>query len=276
MRRSCALAVAALLLGSGGAAETSDWLAEGERLTYDLTYLRITSGTLVLEATPMANQTTIRLASRAVSSPFVSRFARVDEQLESILDPCAATTLLSRRQALHDGGLREEVVFFDPQSGTATRFKNGREYEPLWAPPPVLDTLSSLFWLRTLPLAPGGEFRLTVQSGGRVYPLLISVGKVTHLRTTTGTHETLPVVPRFRDGGMLRQKGTLTLWVTNDPLHVPVRIKSELSFGSLTATLRRVERPFFGVVESRGGPQPHEGEADGPETWRTARESAAH
>jgi len=265
MRGSRALAVAVLLLGSSGAGESSDWLVEGERLTYDLTYLRVTSGTLTLEATPMVNQTTVRLASRAVSSPFISRFARVDEQLESILDPCSATTLLSRRQALHDDGFREEVVFFDPQLGIATRFKDGREDEPLWAPPPVLDTLSALFWLRTLPLAPGAEFRLTVQSGRRVYPLLITVGPVTRLKTATGTHETLPVVPKFRDGGMLRQKGKLTLWVTNDSWHMPVRIKSELAFGSLTATLRGVERPFQPVVQSEGT-QRYERESDGPET----------
>ncbi len=260
------LLAAAVALFAGGVAlgENAHVFDEGERLTYELTYLRVRSGTLTMEVSPTPDAPTVRVVSRAVSSPFVSRFARVDEQLESILDPSLATVLLSRRHTLDDGAVREEVVVFDPEHGTARRYKDGSEREMLVAPVPILDTLSSLFWLRTLPLAPGREFRLTVQSGARVYPLIVSVGAATRLKTRTGTQLVLPVVPRFREGGMLRQKGTLTLFVAQDPWHTPLRIRSELAFGSLTATLERVERPWNSMVESSGSSERHGRESDGP------------
>jgi len=265
--RTLAATALLTLAGSGiPAADPPAWLLEGERLTYELSYLRLKSGTLTLEASQVPGEPTVRLASRAVSSPFVSRFARVDEQLESILDPRLGTVLWSRRQTLDDGEYREELVLFDPEQGTARRFKGGTERQALAAPPPVLDTLASIFWLRTLPLTAGSEFRLTVQSGGRVYPLVVSVGGATRLRTASGVQRVLPVVPRYREGGMLRQKGTLRLLVADDPWHTPLRITSELTFGSLTATLHSVERPWSPVVESTGSSERHGRESDGPQT----------
>lgn len=260
------LACLAFALGaaSSAPAEASAWLYEGERLTFDLSYFRVAAGTMTLEASRVPGRSMIRLASRVVSSPFVSRFARVDEQLESILDPTLATTLISRRNRLDDGRWREEVVLFDPQRGVARRFKDGREREPIDAPAPVIDTLTSLFWLRTLPLRSNATFHLVVQSGSRVYPLKITVGGPTRLRTSSGTVETLAVVPRFEEGGMLRQKGTLTLWVSADPPHTPHKIKSELSFGSLTATLTGVERPWSPVIQSTGGSEGYGKETHGP------------
>lgn len=261
-----ALALAATLTLAHAAGGEPDWLSEGERLTYELSYLRLKSGTLTLEASQIPGEPTVRLASRAVSSPFVSRFARVDEQLESILDPRLGTVLRSWRRTLDDGEFREEVVLFDPEHGTARRFKNGTEHQALSAPPPVLDTLTSIFWLRTLPLSAGSEFRLTVQSGGRVYPLVVSVGPAARLRTESGVQRVLPVMPRYREGGLLRQKGSLKLLVADDPHHTPLRITSELAFGSLTATLRNVERPWSPMVELSGSSERHGRESDGPQT----------
>lgn len=244
--------------------EAPAWLTEGERLTYDLTYLRVTAGTLTMEASRRPGHQTIRLASRAVSSPFVSRFAKVDEQLESILDPRLATTLISRRHRLDDDRWKEEIVIFDTARGVARRWKDGQEKETVPAPAPILDTLASLFWLRTLPLEPGRDFRLTVQSGQRVYPLDITVSGPDHLKTASGPYRALTVVPRFQEGAMLRQKGKLTLWVTDDPTHTPLRIKSELAFGSLTATLASVERPWSPVIQSNGGSEGYGRESHGP------------
>jgi hypothetical protein len=264
VRRALACFALAASLCAPVHGEVPAWLAAGERLTYELSYLRVVGGALTMEAGQVAGQPAIRLASRAVSSPFVSRFAKVDEQLESILDPMLATTLVSRRHRLDEDAWREEIVLIDPARGVARRWKDGREQDPLAVPTPVLDTLGSVFWLRTLPLEPDREFRLTVQSGSRVYPLAISVSGPSHLRTATGTQQTLIVVPRFREGGMLRQKGKLTLWVTLDATHTPLRIRSELSFGSLTATLTRIERPWSPMIQLSSGSERYGRESHGP------------
>ena len=253
MRRAILVSLASLLLPLVAAAQLPPWLSEGERLSYDLSYFRVVAGSLTLAAAPVPGASTIRLTSRASSSQFVSRFAQVDEHIETLLDGTRATVLSSRRRSLEDRRWEEEVVLFDPSRGIARRWKDGQEREAIPIPTPVLDTLGSIYWIRTLPLEPGREFQLDVQSGRHVYPLVIATTGRDRVKGLGGTVDALVVVPRFRAGGMLRQKGTLTLWLTVDPTHTPLRIRSELAFGSLTATLAKVERPWSGVVESNGG-----------------------
>lgn len=253
MRRTLVGSLVSLVLPLVVSAQTPPWLNEGERLTYDLSYFRVLAGSLAFEASHVPGAPTIRVTSRATSSPFVSRFAKVDEQLETLLDPTRATVLSSRRRSLEDQRWVEEIVLFDASRGIARRWKGGQEKEAIPIPTPVLDTLASIYWMRTLPLEPGREFRLDVQAGRRVYPLVVTTKGRERVKGPDGVVEALVVVPRFREGGLLRQKGELTLWVTTDPTHIPLRIRSELAFGSLTATLGKIERPWPGVVESGGG-----------------------
>ncbi len=261
--RTAVLLSALLVLALPAAAELPPWLARGERLTYDLTYLRLVGGTVVLQAHQEAADKPFAIDMCAASSAFVSRFAPVDDRMETLLDPSRFTTLLSRKDIVEGSYRSRELVRFDPATGTARRWKNGEEKAPLRTPVPVLDTLGAIYYLRTLDLAVGGAYRLAVQSGQQIYPLTVTVSRVDTLRTILGRTEVLVIEPRFRGGGLLHAKGRLTLFLTTDSTHTPVRITSNLPFGSLTADLTRVERPLGSVLKSPCGPQAGGKETDG-------------
>ena len=41
-------------------------------------------------------------------------------------------------------------------------------------------------------------------------------------------------------GSIFKDEGAMTIWFTDDGRHIPVRIRSELKIGSITANLRSV------------------------------------
>lgn len=257
-------ALAGLWVAIATAGGLPQWALDGERLEYTLSYLRVIGGTLVLEQAHEPVSGVQRLRMTALSSPFVSQFTVVDDDFETVLDPVRVTTLMSCKRT-HEGKRRlEELVVFDPVFGTARRWRDNVEQKPIKARAPVLDTLSAVLYLRTLPLAPGRAFKFDVQSGADTYPLIVVVTSKKRLRTASGTIETFVVQPRFREGFLAKKEGKLTLWVTTDETHTPVRIESEAPFGSLTATLTRVQRPWSSVVESGCGSRDPGKEKHGP------------
>lgn len=247
------------------AAAVPEWARAGERLTYTLTYLRLVGGTLVLESGPARAGEPFPIAMRANSSPFVARFTVIDDRFESLLDPERMTALAARKWTREGKRSGEESIEFNPEAGTAHRWKNGKDRGAVAAPVPVFDTLGAVFHLRTLDLAPGKAFQYRVHSGGVTYPLVVVVSGRDRVKTTAGSVDCLVVEPRFREGFLAKKEGKLTLWVTPDPTHTPLRIVSDLPFGKLTATLTRAERPPAEMVESESGVQVQDREEHGPQ-----------
>jgi hypothetical protein len=250
-----ALVMAAAALAAAAArAELPAWMLQGERLTMEMSWLGITGGTVVLEAGQAAGEPTCRLAMRATSSSFVSRIIEVDDRFETRLDPQKVTAVSSSKQTREGKHTLDERVEFDVAGGTARRWKNGREREPLRAPVPTMDTLGAIYLIRTLPLEVGKSFSFSVQSGSRVYPMQVRVLERKRADTALGRLDVFVVEPSFADGGLFGGKGRSVIWLTAEAPFTVVRISSELPFGSLTASLTKVERPWRGVLESKSGP----------------------
>jgi len=259
------LAVVTLAAAGVASAEARAWFLQGERLTYTLTYLRVVGGTMVLQTVPPAEDGLLRFTLQANSSPFVTKFAVVDDFFETTFDPRLSTFLLSRKKTREGNRHGEERIEYDPDLGVARRWKNGIARDPIKVAPPVLDTLGAVMVLRTLPLAPGRDFQLTVLSGKTAYPLVVTVKERAKIKGAAGVPvDTFVVEPRFREGFLAKKEGKLTLWVTTDETHVPVRISSTLPFGTLKASLARVERPWQAVVESGSGPEKQGKDSHGP------------
>jgi hypothetical protein len=228
-------------------------MLQGERITLTMSWLGITGGTMVLEAHQPAGEQTYRIAMRATSSAFVSKIIEIDDRFETRIDPGRLTAVLSTQNNREGKRTLDERVEFDPVTGTARRWKNGRERDRLLTPAPVMDTLGAIYLIRTLPLEVGRTFSITVQSGNKVYPMQVTVLERKMVKTEIGRVEAFIVEPRFAEGGLFSSKGASVIWVTAEPPHTLLRISSELPFGSLVASLTRIERPWAGMVESSRG-----------------------
>ena len=51
-------------------------------------------------------------------------------------------------------------------------------------------------------------------------------------------YRTIVVEPDLKDAGIFMQKGAVLIWLTDDKHHIPVKMKSKIAVGSITAKLR--------------------------------------
>jgi hypothetical protein len=76
-------------------------------------------------------------------------------------------------------------------------------------------------------------------SDGKLYTVHARVLRRENVTTPAGTFNTLLVEPEMVSAGVQREE-RLFIWYSDDERHLPVRIRTEVKFGSVTATLKSV------------------------------------
>jgi hypothetical protein len=103
-----------------------------------------------------------------------------------------------------------------------------------------LGPFSGVMMALSQPLKPGDSPTLDVFSGGNRYVFTFKVLGRERITTALGTFDTLKIEPWvlwLSQGSFRSQSHETLVWVTDDGRHLPVRISSEVFFGSVYADL---------------------------------------
>lgn len=183
------------------------------------------------------------LVSEARSGGMVTAFYRVVDRNVSWLDQESIVSVRFEKHIKEGKFQIDETTFIDQPH---RRFhlqsyrldKNLFEQKDGDLPPNVLDVLGSLYYVRLLPLAVGESYVMDVLSGDKVYPLEVKVKKREKIRVPAGKFDTFLVEPRLRGPGIFVAKGKkLEVWLTADERRMPVRMRSEVFIGHVSAEL---------------------------------------
>jgi len=207
---------------------------EGETLDYTVAWLRITGGSARMTIAPLDNAR-YRVTSVAKSSSGFSRVFRVHDQIETIVAKSDFSTLKYTKRLDEEGDTMLEVTTVE--DGVATRVR--KKIKKVAVPRPVYDPISVIYVLRTMDLAVGKSFDFTLVADGKLYSVHARVLRRETITTPAGKFNTLVVEPRMESGGVEREE-KLHIWYTEDARHLPVRIRTDVKFGAVTANLRAV------------------------------------
>ena len=248
MKRLLPLAVLLVLLASAPARADLPF-GPGEKLSYNIYWTFILGGTATLEtlaSEQVEGRTALHFRALAKSTPFVDKFYKVRDSIESWVDTGMTRSLLYRKDQSEGDYVRNYVVSFDSMGLTAYRYSKGAFKNAVSVPRGTFDPLSMLFLFRTKPLAVGYDFLAPVTDGDKY---IVGKAKVVRRETVTtpaGEFDTLLVEPDVRDiGGVFRKSpdATLQVWITNDARRIPVRVKSKVAVGHFTMELTGYEPP---------------------------------
>jgi uncharacterized protein DUF3108 len=217
----------------------------GEKLRYVMTILGIVGGELILtaEETQWEGRPVYRFELSALSNEFLSKLFLVRDDLVSWVDPKAFRSLRFEKHSVEGKRVRDELTEFDYEHGTAR--VDGVSKPLLDA---RLDTLSSVYYLRTLELDKEKPIELAVFS--RQSNLLrVEVQARERITTPAGTFDTVRVEPKSEGPALLGKN--LVLWLTDDERKVPVQIKSKLKVGTLIGKLKSIERASVASLLTR-------------------------
>jgi hypothetical protein len=212
----------------------------GERLTYSVRYGPIRAGTATIAVEGIevvAGDSCYHVVTTAESNDFFSTFFYVRDRVESYM---RVSDLRPRRfeKYLLEGNYRNEtIVDFDPEAHLAS-YSNGRHYEVL---PGTHDILSAFFDVRSRDLQVGDEIFLDCHVDRENYPLKTTVLARERIDVPIGEFDCLAVEPILRTPGLFKHEGSLTIWFSDDPAKVPVKMSSSLPIGSISVVLVEIE-----------------------------------
>lgn len=212
--------------------------AEGETLDYTVTWMKVTGGTGRMTISPTGPaKDRFRITSVVKSSGSLGKLFKIRDEIETIVARSDFSTLRLTKNLNERGDKMYEVTVID--DGVATRTRQKVRKVPV--PRPVFDPISVIYHVRTLDLTPGKVHDLTLYADLKLYTVHAKVMRRETITTPAGTFSTVLVEPDMRNAAGHSKEEKLYIWYSDDERRLPVRIRTEVKFGSVTATLNRVQ-----------------------------------
>ena len=210
----------------------------GEKLLYDVSFAGIKAGNAYLEVindneSKIHNEIHIRFVAK--TSFLFSSVYLIDDQIDTWLDINDLYTKKIKR-SIKQGNYKKESEtknYYEKSISVTnkdTTLINGFLFDPY-----------SLFYLlRTKPLILGQTITINTFNGKKITPIQIVAKAEETINTILGSFNCLVIKP-FREGStLLKNKGDMMIWFSNDKKRLPIQIKIKLQYGSMLLKIKEI------------------------------------
>ena len=228
--------------------------AHGEQLLYQAELNRgllhgFDVGELRFSARPTGdgNGAVVNLVGDAVSKGLLIRLSgnRFHIHIESRVDAQPFAVLQTKGLYEDKRSTINSEAIFDHVSQKVlwTQTERDKKSDPktLSFSDPVHDVLTLIYFVRTQTLKPGQSFEVAMVDAGRTYRCFVNIMAGKKMNTAVGRVNTITVEPAIFDGDReVRPRGALTIAMTDDARHLPVRAQVKSNLGTIDIKLKRV------------------------------------
>lgn len=209
----------------------------GERLEFSVGYGVIKAGTAVMEIPEMVKldgRKCYHIVSTAKSNKFFSVFFKVDDKVESFMDVHGLYSLRYDKH-LREGKFRADISMIFDQKNHLAIYNDGcdtfevAEY--------AQDVLSAFYFVRTQELTVGKSIFVENHTDKKNYSLEVRVLRKERRKVEAGEFDCVVVEPILKTPGIFEHKGSLTVWLTDDEVKMPILMKSKVIIGSISTEL---------------------------------------
>jgi hypothetical protein len=226
------------------------WL--GEKQVFEVTFFGMSAGDVTFEALPYKtiNQRKVyHLRGTAISSKVFSLFYRLNDTIETYLDfdglfsqrfHVLLDEAKQQRDALEiNDSEKAQTFYWNRWNHHVNGYTETKEFAPIQ--PFSQDSMSALYYLRTVPLFTGAVFEFPVVSEGKSWDAVVTVVRREMMDTPLGRVRTVVVKPQTKFQGVLEKKGDSFIWLTDDDRRFVVRLEAKVKIGTVVANLKSVE-----------------------------------
>lgn len=230
----------------------------GERITYKVFYTL--AGVYVAAGEAVFNTTLEQLNGRFVyhvtgegsTYSFYDNFFKVRDKYETYID---TATLQPHKfiRNINEGGYKKyENVTFNKVTDAAVT--NDGVFK---VPHCIQDVLSSIYYARNIDFSkmkPGDKIPFSMFLDNQVYNLYVRYLGKEVIHTKYGKFRAIKFKPLLIKGTIFEGGEKMTVWVSDDPNHIPLRVESPISVGSIKVDMmdfRNRRYPLTSLMDVR-------------------------
>ncbi len=228
---------------------------EGERLTfrvyYNMGFIWINAGnaTFTTNLEDINNKKLYHVTGEGKTAKSYEWFYKVRDKYETFIDK---ETMSPRRfvRNVSEGSTKiNEDVAFNQDAGQAIS-----KQKVYTIPKCTQDVLSAIYFARNIDYnkyIAGDKIPFNLFLDDKLYPLYIKYMGKEQITTKMGTYRAIKIVPLLIQGTIFDGGEKMTVWVTDDDNHLPLRVDSPILVGSIKVDLMEytnIRNPFTSVV----------------------------
>jgi hypothetical protein len=212
----------------------------GEKLTYRVHYGFLDGAYATIKIDDKAQVINGRSAFHVVGTGETKGawdlFFKVRDRYETYIDVNSICPLMFIRRVNEGGYKINQDVVFDQEYHDIN--SNGKQFEKM--PAYVQDMLSAFYFARTLPFTkekPGKIDSVTTFVDNQIWLLKIKFIRFDTIETDVGRIRCMLFEPLVQKGRIFKKSEDLTVWISDDKNHIPLRAKANIFVGSIKMDL---------------------------------------
>ena len=214
-----------------------------ETLTFTVDWRVFTAGTAVFHLEQKDGKLHVTATADTVGA--VNMLFPVVDRFQSTMDTKTGCSGGFWKQ-LQEGRRRvSSDLTFDYHAGRQTEVqrnlaKGTQKTQSSNIPACVTDSLSGIFYAASQGLVVGQDFGLPLADSMRTVTVTMKVEAKEEIKTPAGTFQTIRVQPTAEEG-VVKNRGNIWIWYTDDARHIPVQMRARLFWGTITFYLQSME-----------------------------------
>lgn len=214
-----------------------------QTLTYKVDWRVFTAGTAVFHLETQGAQEKITASADTIGA--VNMLFPVEDRFQSVFDTKTGCSASFNKQIIEGRRKINSDLSFNYATGKQAQteknvVKGTVKQTETPIPACVTDSLSGIFYVASQPLVEGGSFSFPLGDAARTVAVTMKVLGHEEIQTPSGTYHTVRVQPTA-DAGIVKNRGNILIWYTDDARHLPVQIRANLFWGTITFHLQSIE-----------------------------------
>ncbi|HVG13643.1 MAG TPA: DUF3108 domain-containing protein [Chitinophagaceae bacterium] len=231
----------------------------GEQLTmtvfYNVAGVYVNAGTATFTNTleKLGGKNVYHMVGDGKTNPSYDWIYKVRDRYETFIDTTTLQPLKFIRNVNEGGYKKYENITFNRTTNTAITTKGVFK-----VPPCIQDVLSSVYYARNIDFdkyKPGDRIPFSMFLDNEIYSMYIRYLGKDDIKTKYGKFRAIKFKPLLLKGTIFEGGEKMTVWVSDDKNHIPIRIESPIVVGTVKVDMmgyKNLRHPLTSLKKLRG------------------------
>ena len=224
-----------IILWSWSWTSTPNFINEVLHYSVSFRYFSAGNATLSMTSDTLNDKMVYLLTSTLKTNSFLSKFYSIRDEIKSWLS-LDNLSLIKTMQKIREGRYRRNHNALILGDSLAVSKDHNLEL-----PGNVYDPMAFIYFLRQQKLIEGDQYSFYSYGPKKIKEIIVHITGKEMIKVPEGTHNCYKIEPISGDGKpLLKNNGIMKVWLSEDSLHLPVKIEQNTKIGAIVMQLKSI------------------------------------